>query len=83
MRFSTAIIGVIGLASLAGCSSASGPYGGGTGGGQGGGGGPAGTVPLGPGLQFVSAHNGSQKSSRRHDPGPRLHHLDLDRLAAT
>jgi len=60
MRFSTAIIGVIGLASLAGCGSASGPYGGGTGGGQGGGGGPAGTVTLGPGIQFVSAHNGTQ-----------------------
>lgn len=50
------------LALLAGCSSytASGPYGGGSGGGQGGGGGgPVGTVTVGPGIQFVSGHNGS------------------------
>jgi len=55
------------LALLAGCSSytASGPYGGGSGGGQGGGGGgggggPVGTVTLGPGIQFVSGHNGTE-----------------------
>lgn len=51
------------LALLAGCSSytASGPYGGGSGGGQGGGGGgPVGTVTLGPGIQFVSSHNGTE-----------------------
>lgn len=72
MRFRTAIFGFIGLASLAGCSgyNGSGPYGGGTGGGQGGGGygggggggggGPVGAVTLGPSIQFVSGHNGSQ-----------------------
>jgi len=61
MRFRTAIVGFIALASLAACSAytASGPYGGGTGGGQGGGG-PVGAVTLGPGIQFVSSHNGSQ-----------------------
>jgi hypothetical protein len=51
------------LALLVGCSSytASGPYGGGSGGGQGGGGGgPVGTVTLGPGIQFVSGHNGTE-----------------------
>lgn len=52
------------LALLAGCSgyTASGPYGGGSGGGQGGGGGgggPVGTVTIGPGIQFVSGHNGT------------------------
>jgi copper binding plastocyanin/azurin family protein len=66
MRFRTAIIGFIGLASLAACSgyTATGPYGGGTGGGQGGtgggGGGPVGAVTLGPGIQFVSSHNGTE-----------------------
>jgi len=69
MRFRTAIVGVIALTSLAACSgyTASGPYGGGTGGGQGygggGGGGPVGAVTLGPGIQFVSSHNGSQNSA--------------------
>jgi hypothetical protein len=69
MRFRTAIIGFIALVSLAACSgyTASGPYGGGTGGGQGGGGqgggGPVGAVTLGPGIQFVSSHNGSQNSA--------------------
>ena len=51
------------LALLGGCSSytASGPYGGGSGGGHGGGGGgPVGTVTLGPGIQFVSGHNGTE-----------------------
>ena len=51
------------LALLAGCSgyTGSGPYGGGSGGGQGGGGGggPVGTVTVGPGIQFVSGHNGT------------------------
>jgi plastocyanin len=65
MRIRTALVGLIGLASLAGCGSytASDPYGGGTGGGQGGGGyggGPTGAVTLGPSIQFVSSHNGSQ-----------------------
>ncbi len=64
MRFRTAIVGFIALASLAACSAytASGPYGGGTGGGQRGGG-PVGAVTLGPGIQFVSSHNGSQNSA--------------------
>jgi hypothetical protein len=65
MRLHTAISGFIALASLAACSgyTASGPYGGGMGGGQGGGGGPVGAVTLGPGIQFVSSHNGSQNSA--------------------
>jgi copper binding plastocyanin/azurin family protein len=64
MRFRTAVVGFIALASLAACGgyTASGPYGGGTGGGQGGGG-PVGAVTLGPGIQFVSSHNGSQNSA--------------------
>ncbi len=54
-----------GLLLLAACSSYStGPgYGGGGGGGGGqggGGGGPVGSVTVGPGIQFVSAHDGSQ-----------------------
>jgi len=66
MRFRSAIIGCLLLASLADCGgyTASGPYGGGTSagqsGGEGAGGGPVGTVALGPGVQFVSGHNGSQ-----------------------
>jgi hypothetical protein len=65
MRLHTAISGFIALASLAACSgyTASGPYGGGMGGRQGGGGGPVGAVTLGPGIQFVSSHNGSQNSA--------------------
>lgn len=63
MRFLTAVVGLIGLAACSGYT-ASGPYGGGTGGGQGGGsgggGGPVGAITLGPGIQFVSSHNGSQ-----------------------
>ncbi len=63
MRFHSAIIGLIGLAACSGYT-ASGPYGGGTGGGQGGGGGgPVGAVTLGPGIQFVSGHNGSQNAA--------------------
>ena len=57
------LLSVASLALLAGCSSytASGPYGDGSGGGQGGGGGgPVGTVTLGPGIQFVSGHNGTE-----------------------
>ena len=53
------------LVLLAACGSALGPYGGGGGGGGGGGqggggGGPVGAVTVGPGIQFVSAHDGSQ-----------------------
>lgn len=63
MRYDKLAIG-LGLAFLAACSGYStGPgYGGGGGGmGQGGGGGgPVGAVNVGPGVQFVSAHDGSQ-----------------------
>lgn len=49
---------------VAACGSALGPYGGGGGGGGGqgggGGGGPVGAVDVGPGIQFISAHDGSQ-----------------------
>lgn len=56
---------VAALMLLAACGSALGPYGGGGGGGGGsqgggGGGGPVGAVNVGPGIQFVSAHDGSQ-----------------------
>jgi len=47
------------LVCVAACGSALGPYGG-SGGGQSGGGGPVGAVNVGPGIQFVSAHDGSQ-----------------------
>ena len=56
MRILSAGIALITLTSLAGCSSS---YGTGTSGG-GGGGGPVGSVTVGPGIQFVSGHNGSQ-----------------------
>ena len=61
MRVRTAVIGMLTLASLAGC----GGYGGtGTyGGGGGGGGGPVGSVTAGPGIQFVSGHNGSTNAA--------------------
>ena len=62
MRY--AKLAVAALVLLAGCGSYStGPgYGGGGGGqgGGGGGGGPVGAVTVGPGIQFVSAHDGSQ-----------------------
>lgn len=51
------------LAACSGYNSSTGPgYGGGGGGGGqgGGGGGPVGAVTVGPGIQFVSAHDGSQ-----------------------
>jgi len=59
MRLRTAIVSLIALASLADCSGSttSGPYGGGGGGGSGG---AVGAVTIGPGIQFVSSHNGSQ-----------------------
>src|SRR2546426_10937851 len=61
MRLRTAVIGILALASLAGC----GGYGGtGTyGGGGGGGGGPVGSVTAGPGIEFVSGHNGSSNAA--------------------
>ena len=70
MRIHTAVIGLLGLASLAGCggyggASSYGGGGGGYGGGGGGGagGGPVGSVTAGPGIQFVSAHNGSTNAA--------------------
>ncbi len=63
MRLRAAVIGMCALAALAGCGGymASGPYGGGSGGG--GGGGPVGSVTAGPGIQFVSGHNGSTNAA--------------------
>jgi len=55
MRLLNAVIGTIAVASLAGCGSNSG-----TGTSGGGGGGAVGAVTVGPGIQFVSGHNGSQ-----------------------
>ena len=52
MRLLNAVIGTIALASLASCGSNSGT---GTSGG-----GAVGAVTVGPGIQFVSGHNGSQ-----------------------
>ena len=56
MRVTTAGIIAIALAGLAACSSTSDP--GAPGGGGGGGGGPVGSVDVGPGIEFVSRHNG-------------------------
>ena len=59
MRVRTAVIGMLTLASLAGCGGygGTGMYGGG------GGGGLAGSVTAGPGIQFVSGHNGSANAA--------------------
>jgi len=57
MRLRNVVIGLIALALLPGCGSNT--YATGTGGG-GGGGGPVGSVAVGPSIQFVSGHNGSQ-----------------------
>ena len=59
MRLRTAVIGMLTLASLAGCGGygGTGMYGGG------GGGGLAGSVTAGPGIQFVSGHNGSSNAA--------------------
>jgi hypothetical protein len=54
MRISPAVI-TIALIGLAACSGAYGPSGPG-----GGGGGPVGSVTVGPGIEFVSRHNGSR-----------------------
>ena len=63
MRLPSAVIGMVTLWSFAACgNNSSGPYGGGTGGG-GGGGGPVGSVTAGPGIQFVSGHNGSTNTA--------------------
>lgn len=53
-----AVVG--GVLLLLGCGSITGYGGGGGGQGGGGGGGPVGAVTVGPGIQFVSAHDGSQ-----------------------
>jgi plastocyanin len=66
MRVSRAIIGLVALAVLGGCNGYGGAgYGGGSGGGGGGGtgGGPVGSVTAGPGIQFVSGHNGSSNTA--------------------
>src|SRR6266516_7695449 len=69
MRVRTAVIGMLTLVSLAGCGGygGTGSYGGGGGGGGygggGAGGGPAGSVTAGPGIQFVSGHNGSSNAA--------------------
>src|SRR5438128_7834626 len=70
MRVRTAVIGMLTLASLAGCGGygGTGMYGGGGGGyggggGGGGGGGPVGSVTAGPGIEFVSGHNGSSNAA--------------------
>src|SRR5207302_9423993 len=73
MRLRTAVIGMLTLASLAGCGGygGTGMYGGGGGGGGGGygggggggGGGPGGSGTAGPGIQFVSGHNGSTNAA--------------------
>jgi plastocyanin len=63
MNFRTAITGFLAIALLASCKgyTSTDPYGsGGTGGDLGAGGGPAGAVTIGPGVRFVSSHNGSQ-----------------------
>ena len=64
MRLRNEVIGmVVVLGALVGCGGymSSGPYGGG--GGGGGGGGPVGSVTIGPGIQFVSGHNGSTNTA--------------------
>ena len=56
MRIAIAGIMTIALAGLAACGSSSEPAGPG---GGGGGGGPVGSVDVGPGIEFVSRHNGT------------------------
>src|SRR5947207_6763173 len=69
MRVRTAVMGMLTLGSLAGCGGyggtgvAGGGGGGCGGGGGGGGGGPLGSVTAGPGIQFVSGHNGTTNSA--------------------
>ena len=68
MRIHIAVIEMLALASLAGCGGygGTGMYGGGGGGyggGGGGGGGPVGSVTAGPGIQFVSGHNGTTNAA--------------------
>jgi plastocyanin len=56
MRLRSAVITLLALAGVEGCGSS---YGTSPGGGGGAGGGPVGSVTVGPGIQFVSGHNGS------------------------
>src|SRR5207247_4783171 len=68
MRIHIAVIEMLALASLAGCGGygGTGMYGGGGGGyggGGGGGGGPVGAGAAGPGIEFVSGHNGSTNAA--------------------
>jgi plastocyanin len=59
MRIRNAAV-VVQLLAVVACSAGyDGPSGPGTGGGGGGGGGPVGSVSVGPGIQFVSRHNGT------------------------
>jgi hypothetical protein len=64
MRGRSAVVAMFVLA-LTGCSGygGTGSYGGGGGGYGGGGGGPVGSVTAGPGIQFVSRHNGSTNTA--------------------
>ena len=57
MRTWRAVSVIAGLATIASCGGSDGTDS--TGGGDGGGGGAVGTVTLGPGIQYVSAHNGT------------------------
>jgi len=63
MRLRIGIIGIVALAALAGCGGYTSTYGGGGVGGGGGGGGPVGSVTIGPGIEFVSGHNGSTNAA--------------------
>jgi plastocyanin len=59
MRLRIGIIGIVALAALAACGGYTSTYGGG----GGGGGGPVGSVTIGPGIEFVSGHNGSTNAA--------------------
>ena len=63
MRLRTTVLTMIAVAGLAACgNNAYGTGGGGIGGG-GGGGGPVGSITAGPGIQFVSGHNGTMNAA--------------------
>ncbi len=55
MCIANAVIMTIAFAGLAACSNSSGP--------GGGGGGPVGSVTVGPGIEFVSRHNGTRPAT--------------------
>ena len=65
MRVSRVVIGMVALAvGVGGCNGYGGSgYGGGGNNGGGMGGGPVGSVTAGPGIQFVSGHNGSTNAA--------------------